>query len=205
MDQEYHFISSKRESDKDSMASSEFKTYQTISQDGNYCIEQVDAVKNRLDNRKKELVLILVLVILLILGIVLLLLFTGFFINTYSNSGKDVFSEQVNPSNHEPTNDYSVIVVEKIGEPFGFQISYNLERRPGVSINKIVEGGPADQAGLISGDHILSINDIELNSLVDVQTSLIKKKSEGQIDIVFLRGSDVYEITLLIDSIDNQE
>ena len=74
------------------------------------------------------------------------------------------FSEQVNPSNHEPTNDYSVIVVEKIGEPFGFQISYNLERRPGVSINKIVEGGPADQAGLISGDHILSINDIELNS-----------------------------------------
>ena len=30
------------------------KHTKTISQDGNYCIEQVDAVKNRLDNRKKN-------------------------------------------------------------------------------------------------------------------------------------------------------
>jgi len=72
----------------------------------------------------------------------------------------------------------------------GIGVESNSNRIAGV-----VKGGVAEQAGLMAGDQILAINGIETSTWNDL-TNIIRNKPEHDLDILVLRGSRQFELTL---------
>ncbi|MGE5396368.1 MAG: PDZ domain-containing protein [Chitinophagales bacterium] len=68
--------------------------------------------------------------------------------------------------------------------------------RNGVRLLDVVKGSPADKAGLRSQDIILKVNNLEVESLVDID-NCIRFSPWGKLSLVISRGSQTMELRLL--------
>ncbi len=68
-------------------------------------------------------------------------------------------------------------------------------------IGKIIEGGPAEQAGIQPGDTVVAINDVETNKWEDV-VSIINTPPEREIELTLLREG-AYVTTSVVPRDDN--
>jgi S1-C subfamily serine protease len=75
---------------------------------------------------------------------------------------------------------------------------YNLPVDRGVLITKVTDGSPAQRAGIIMGDIILKIGDVEVESIEDLLREIHKSKVGQKMRIaVFRRGFEqFFEVTL---------
>jgi serine protease Do len=75
---------------------------------------------------------------------------------------------------------------------------YTLPLQQGVLITKITDGSPAQHAGLIMGDIVLQMNNVEIKSIEDLLSEIHKKKVGDMVRItIFRRGFQQYfDITL---------
>ncbi len=75
---------------------------------------------------------------------------------------------------------------------------YTLPLQQGVLITKVTDGSPAQLAGLIMGDIVLQMNNVEIKSIEDLLSEIHKRKVGDTVRItVFRRGFQQYfDITL---------
>ena len=68
----------------------------------------------------------------------------------------------------------------------------------GVAVYSVVDGSPADVAGLKKGDIIINLGDKDINNMADFRYSLYKYSPEDKIKVTYVRGEEkkVTEIVL---------
>jgi hypothetical protein len=69
---------------------------------------------------------------------------------------------------------------------------------PGYALSSVVEGGPAQRAGLASGDIIVQFGDSQIGNLEDIERALRKHKAGDRVQVVVHRGKEslTFEVTL---------
>jgi hypothetical protein len=69
---------------------------------------------------------------------------------------------------------------------------------PGYALASVVEGGPAQRAGLAAGDVIVQFGDSKIGSLEDITGALRKQKAGDRVRVVVRRGEESlsFEVTL---------
>lgn len=77
---------------------------------------------------------------------------------------------------------------------------YNLPLEHGVLVTKVVDGSPAQHAGMIMGDIILKIEEVNIETIGDLLNEIHKKKAGENVRVtVFRRGFKQYfDVTLSI-------
>jgi serine protease Do len=77
---------------------------------------------------------------------------------------------------------------------------YNLPLEHGVLVTKVVDGSPAQHAGMIMGDIILKIDEVNIETIEDLLNEIHKRKAGENIRVtVFRRGFQQYfDVTLSI-------
>jgi serine protease Do len=75
---------------------------------------------------------------------------------------------------------------------------YDLPAEHGVLVTKIAEGSPAEDAGIVAGDIILSLNNAKIYRIEDLLKEIHKRKIEERAKVFVLRrGKEhVFEVTL---------
>lgn len=75
---------------------------------------------------------------------------------------------------------------------------YDLPLEQGVLITKVTDGSPAQQAGIITGDIILRIENADIRSIEDLLRQIHQRKVGEKVNIaVFRRGfEEIFEVTL---------
>ena len=81
----------------------------------------------------------------------------------------------------------------QLGEYFG------LKDDSGVLISSVIEGSPAEKAGLKAGDVIVSIDGKKTESAGDVIESVAMVKKEGTLDVVVIRDKQERSFKVLIE------
>ena len=81
---------------------------------------------------------------------------------------------------------------------------WDLSKRNGIIINKVLSGSPAEKAGLKSGDIILSIGDLQIDSYdkknLDILRDYIRNIPEGNVTAKILREKKAREATVYLQS-----
>jgi hypothetical protein len=69
---------------------------------------------------------------------------------------------------------------------------------PGYALASVVEGGPAQRAGLAAGDVIIQFGDSKIGGLEDIDSALRKHKASDRVRVVVRRGEESlsFEVTL---------
>lgn len=65
---------------------------------------------------------------------------------------------------------------------------YRLPREDGVVIYNMVEGGPADQAGIEPGDIVIKVGNDKIEELVDLERAISKLKPKDSVNLTLQRG-----------------
>lgn len=78
---------------------------------------------------------------------------------------------------------------------------YDLRTSKGVLIYTLVEGGPADQAGIQQGDILLSINGSPTLEPYEVERILARHKPSESVRVRILRGSKVRELEIRLQEL----
>lgn len=84
------------------------------------------------------------------------------------------------------------------------ELYYQLPRTPGVLVYNLIEGGPADHAGLRQGDIILSIQGTAVSDTYDIERVLGKLRARGPQEPITLkiqRGRKLLEIQLKLQEL----
>jgi serine protease Do len=76
---------------------------------------------------------------------------------------------------------------------------YNLAVSKGVLITAVVQGGPADKAGLEAGDIITSIDDTEINTVSDLVETTNSYDIGQTINITYWRGQSENKVNLVLE------
>jgi S1-C subfamily serine protease len=61
----------------------------------------------------------------------------------------------------------------------------------GARIEEVVDGSPAEEAGLREGDIIIRFGDKEINNLTDFVQAIRSSEIGEEVEIVFARGEDI--------------
>ena len=82
-----------------------------------------------------------------------------------------------------------------------YQEQEGLSQTTGAHITLVIEGGPADQAGVLAGDLVTHIDGREILVFGDLLSYLIVNKSPGnQVVLTLLRNGETLEITITLGS-----
>jgi serine protease Do len=76
-----------------------------------------------------------------------------------------------------------------------------LGRRGGVQITQVVEGGPADNAGLERGDLLLSLDGEQVADASDLQRLMVHDRIGRQVEAIVLRNGAQRTVTLVLDEL----
>jgi serine protease Do len=84
------------------------------------------------------------------------------------------------------------------GQPMTPQLAryYNLESADGVLVYNLIQGGPADRAGIEDGDIVLSINGTHVAEPNDIERALAKQRPNQDATLEILRGAAKSRITV---------
>ena len=74
---------------------------------------------------------------------------------------------------------------------------YNLPPR-GVLVMRVASYGPADRAGIIVGDVIVTIDDETINRMEDLQKVLRQKKVDEKVTVTIIRGRTRYKVGIVL-------
>ena len=80
-----------------------------------------------------------------------------------------------------------------------------LSELKGVMVQDVTEGGAALKAGIKKGDVILKVNDIEINSVSNLQEAVGKFRPGDKLNITINRKGDIKEITAILKGLDGKE
>lgn len=72
----------------------------------------------------------------------------------------------------------------------------------GIVIVRVVPDSPAAQAGLQRGDILLSIDDLETNTLADVRNAIADKAEEDSVTLNITRGGNAQRLTATLGALD---
>jgi PDZ domain len=78
-------------------------------------------------------------------------------------------------------------------------------RRNGITVSQVVDGSPADQAGIKAGDVILAIDDRYLYMIEELNNVIARSKPGARIRIRYRRFTATYEMPLIIGSSEANE
>ena len=99
--------------------------------------------------------------------------------------------------------DTAVNIAEQIMEygraviPFiGVQMGFNMSEIPGVLIDAIVEDSPAEKAGLLAGDIMVSYRDKELKDPLDLLTQIIRSDCNDIVEVEIFRDGQYQTLVL---------
>lgn len=73
--------------------------------------------------------------------------------------------------------------------------AFGLKRQTGAVVNKVLEGSPADKAGLKAGDIVVKIDDKQVRNSVDVKNQIGLKKIGDKVKFEIIRDGKTREIT----------
>jgi 2-alkenal reductase len=75
-----------------------------------------------------------------------------------------------------------------------------LESTAGALVRNVIAGGPAETAGLMVGDLIVSVNGVQLASSGQLASYLLMNTSPGEtVRLVYLRANEPFEVDLVLD------
>jgi S1-C subfamily serine protease len=75
-----------------------------------------------------------------------------------------------------------------------------LESTAGALVRKVIAGGPAEAAGLMIGDLIVSVNGVQLSSSGELASYLLMNTLPGEtVRLVYLRANKPFEVDLILD------
>jgi S1-C subfamily serine protease len=74
----------------------------------------------------------------------------------------------------------------------------NLEQPTGLMLLNVETGGPAEQAGLLIGDILLSIDNQPMLDVADVQAALFGREPGNTIQAKILRGGELREVEIVL-------
>jgi serine protease Do len=81
---------------------------------------------------------------------------------------------------------------------------WNLKGKNGIIINKVLDGSPAEKAGLKAGDIILSFGDLQINSYdkknLDILRDYVRNLPEGNVTAEILRNKISRKATVYLES-----
>lgn len=69
----------------------------------------------------------------------------------------------------------------------------------GIYVNKVEEGSPADNAGLRSGDMIITVNGNAVNTVEDYTSFMYEAGYEGKLELVIMRNGSEKNATITVD------
>jgi regulator of sigma E protease len=72
---------------------------------------------------------------------------------------------------------------------------------PPAKVTTVVEGSPAESAGLVNGDQILAIDGVEVEDWIDMATRISERPGE-EVTLVVLRDGQEISVTLTTDSVE---
>lgn len=78
------------------------------------------------------------------------------------------------------------------------------EEGKGVWIERVIPGSPAEKAGLLPGDQIVSIDGKEMVKLKDVHEAVVQKGRGKEMILLILRDSSEKKISMIIPSSENE-
>lgn len=72
------------------------------------------------------------------------------------------------------------------------------ENNPGVVVRDVISGGPADIAGIRTGDRIISMNNKKISNYDELQAFLISKKVGDQVTVEVMRNNNKVSLILTL-------
>ena len=84
-------------------------------------------------------------------------------------------------------------------------LALGMEKPKGALVSDVLPTGPADKAGLKSGDVITKVNGIEIETAGNLKKSISLMRPGKKVDLTILRSGKLSEVTATIDSFPNDE
>lgn len=203
-----HFKSSINEKKSYGNRSGDFaepKKYPTVNLNGSYTYnrdQDMHSQESKSSYPKRRELLIFLGGLLLLIG----LIFTLFYIsisfreNMYSRSAQhyNTVGQKSQDDRLQRTIE-PLIFVDKIGQPLGSKLCISNSDERGLLIGTITEDGPADQAGLLTHDLILYLDETKINTAQDAKRFLEDKIDGDLVRVKFLRNGEKLEVSLKLD------
>jgi len=78
----------------------------------------------------------------------------------------------------------------------------NIDKLKGVFIDGLREGGSAENAGIKKGDVIISVNNVEVNSVSELQEQISKYRPNDKVNVLILRGNKEKDFEVVLRNMD---
>jgi hypothetical protein len=118
--------------------------------------------------------------------------------NSGTATGQDLFQDQ---KGHDSSAVSLEITTNQLFGDASIGASSNQDpklRRDGVTLTAVLQGGPADRAGIKVGDVILAINDHYLFTIEELNGEIHRHKPGTTIAVRYRRYSTIYDVSLVV-------
>ncbi|MEM0058249.1 MAG: trypsin-like peptidase domain-containing protein [Candidatus Bathyarchaeia archaeon] len=75
---------------------------------------------------------------------------------------------------------------------------YGIPLTEGVLVTRVVEGSPADEAGIVSGDIILAMNNVPITRVEKLLSEIHKREAGEKVDLIIYRGGLKYSVEVVL-------
>ncbi len=79
-----------------------------------------------------------------------------------------------------------------------------IDRIEGVYVEGVVEGGAAEDTGIKEGDVILSVNNIRVNSVPELQEQIGRYRPRDKVNVVISRNNRTQQVTAILRNVEGQ-
>ena len=82
---------------------------------------------------------------------------------------------------------------------------YGLDNPNGILISEVIDGSPADKAGLKADDIVLQVNNKKITNGNDLSNAIASKKPDEQIELTIVRDGERQTVTVTLGEIPNND